>query len=52
MILILKVQIIHFSGPGRFGSVTGFFLFLQYLLIGYFKLGKVSVNDWPAGLEN
>ncbi len=28
-----------FLGPVRFGGLTGFFVFSQYFLIGYFRLG-------------
>ncbi len=27
--------------PDRFGGVAGFFIFSQYLLIGYFRLGYI-----------
>ena len=33
-------------------EVAGFVVFSEYLLIGYFSLGNVNVNDCPVGLGN
>ena len=40
------------GGSWKVNEVAGFVVFSQQLLIGYLRLGKVNINDCPAGLEN
>ena len=56
---VIKITPIRIIGHGRFGGMTGFFVISQFLVIGYFWLGKghrefthgKEVNDCPACLK-
>ena len=53
---IEKLQIVfivgyNIFGPSWFACVKSYFVYLLQLLIGYFRLGQVRINDCPARLE-